>query len=364
MHKNFRSLFHKTEVQPKESPWSGEAFGLNLRFLLIVTVFVSNAIEPLIQSDPGLKALFIWIFTFHMPLFVGVTGYFARHNLKGHAGNKVLRQIALQYLIFQSMYLLFDYWIFKVPGITHNFFVPYLLIWFLMGHLIWRLVMRLFIHWNIRYPVLLSLAIGLLVGFLPLDGAWFALSRSFVYLPFFIIGYSWNFTAIFQSIRSWIRPVGLMVSTALLIIIYIGGQEINPVWLMNNMTYHELGWSHAGLNPLFIRLCIYGVEFIAAASFLAWVPQRICAITDLGKRTLYVFLIHGFIIRYAVYVGLYDHIHEGITTALLIAGSIACTILLAQPHIRKATHIVIEPNSEAVFGWVRNGAWRRRMKQS
>lgn len=361
---SFRNLFHKTGVQPKESPWSGETFGLNLRFLLIVTVFVSNAIEPLIQSDPGLKALFIWIFTFHMPLFVGVTGYFARHNLKGKAGNKVLRQIALQYLIFQTIYVLLDYWLFQVPGITHNFFVPYLLIWFLMGHLIWRIVMRLFIRWNIRYPVVVAIGIGLLVGFMPLDGAWFALSRTFVYLPFFMIGYSWNFASIYNFIRSWMRPVGAIVSASLLILIYMVAQDINPVWLMNNMTYRELGWLNSELNPVLLRLGIYAVEFIAAASFLAWVPQRICAITDLGKRTLYVFLIHGLIIRYAVYMGLYNYIHEGITTALLIAGSIACTILLAQPHIRKATHVVIEPNSEAVFGWVRSGAWRRRMKQS
>lgn len=361
---NFSNLFNKTEVQLKGSSWSGETFGLNLRFLLIVTVFVSNAIEPLIQSDPGLKALFVWIFTFHMPLFVGVTGYFARHNLKGRAGNKVLRQIALQYVIFQLLYLLFDYLIFKVPGITHNFFVPYLLIWFLMGHLIWRCMLRLFIHRNIRYPVLLSIIIGLLVGFLPLDGAWLALSRSFVYLPFFIIGYNWNFATIFTSIRSWLRPLGLFVSTALLLIIFKNVQVINPVWFMNNMTYRELGWLDAPWNPILLRLCIYGIEFIAAASFLAWVPQRSCAITDLGRRTLYVFLIHGFITRYAVYIGLYDHIHEGITTALLIAGSIGCTILLAQPHIRKATHVVIEPNSEAVFGWFRNGVWRRIMKQS
>lgn len=36
---------------------SGETFGLNLRFLLIVCVFVGNAIEPLIMRMPEMKAI-------------------------------------------------------------------------------------------------------------------------------------------------------------------------------------------------------------------------------------------------------------------------------------------------------------------
>lgn len=54
---------------------------LNLRFMLIVTVFAGNAIEPLISRMDGLHGLYMWIFSFHMPLFVLVTGYFAKKAL-------------------------------------------------------------------------------------------------------------------------------------------------------------------------------------------------------------------------------------------------------------------------------------------
>jgi hypothetical protein len=56
----------------------GETFILNLRFMLIVTVFAGNAIEPLIAKMSGIHGLYMWIFSFHMPLFVLVTGYFTK----------------------------------------------------------------------------------------------------------------------------------------------------------------------------------------------------------------------------------------------------------------------------------------------
>ncbi|MGZ9584812.1 acyltransferase family protein [Paenibacillus marinisediminis] len=360
---HFRRWFNRSGVSPKDSPWSGEIFGLNLRFLLIVTVFVSNAIEPLIYRIPEMKAIFLWIYTFHMPLFVGVTGYFARRSLTGPAGNRVLIQIALQYIIFQSIYSFFDYTLFQVPGTKHSFFVPFLLLWFLVGHVIWRLLMRLFIHWKVRYPVLLSIVLGILVGFIPVSGTWLALSKTFVYFPFFIIGYSWNFNWFRSHMHVWKRLTGAAISALLLVGMFYAAPYMEPSWLMNSMTFRELGWLSSDLHPIVYRLCIYGIEFIAAAAFLAWVPQRTCAVTDLGKRTLYVFLIHGFIVRFAEYFGLYNNIHDGLGCALLILASIGFTVMLAHPNVKRFAHVIIEPNSEAVFGWVRRGVWRRSPKQ-
>ena len=93
----------------------------NLRFMLIVCVLVGNALEPLITRFAGAEALFLWIYTFHMPLFVWVTGYFARHAPQGAPGRKVLKQIALQYVLFQSLYALMDVTVFHTPHMKLSF---------------------------------------------------------------------------------------------------------------------------------------------------------------------------------------------------------------------------------------------------
>lgn len=350
--------------RPNGSPWSGENFGLNLRFLLIVSVFVGNAIEPLIQAMPEMKALFLWLLTFQMPLFVGVTGYFAKNNLFGHSGNRILKQITLQYLLFQSIYSLLDIIWFQVPGIKHSFFVPYLLLWFLVGHLIWRLLMRLFARLNVRHPFVWACLIGILAGFLPIQGTWFGFMKTLVYFPFFIIGYSFSLEWIRARMNGIIRIVSIGVSLALFAVIFILAPYLEPAWLSNSMNFYELGWMHSSWKAILMRCAIYGVELIGSIVFLAWVPQRICAFTDWGKRTLYVFLLHGIIIRIIAAMNVYEHITNGWYALLLIAGAMTSTILLLHPKVRHWTHTVIEPNSEAVFGWIRRDAWRSHMKHS
>ncbi|MCD9020690.1 hypothetical protein [Cohnella silvisoli] len=51
---------------------------LNLRFALILLVFLATGIEPIIGRFSGLQAFYNWIYLFHIPLFAFVTGYFAR----------------------------------------------------------------------------------------------------------------------------------------------------------------------------------------------------------------------------------------------------------------------------------------------
>ncbi|MBN3525758.1 acyltransferase family protein [Paenibacillus apiarius] len=340
---------------------SGETFALNLRFLLIVCVFVGNAIEPLIGGMPEIKALFLWIYAFHMPLFVFVTGYFARHNLNGQAGIRVLKQIALQYVIFQSIYSLLDVLLFRVPGITHSFFMPYLLLWFLVGHMFWRLMMMLFTRCQVRHPIILSIMLGVLVGFLPVEGAWLGISRSVVYLPFFVIGYAFNFDAFRARITPALRLLAAALSAAILVALYMTANRINPVWLMNNMTFRELGWTGGFLTASVLRLGIYGLELVASIAFLAWVPQRNNGITALGQRTLYVFLIHGIVIRFVVYSGIYNHISAGFETALLIAASVAGAIMLAQPQVRECCHPIIEPKWDKIAAWTRRSVLHRGM---
>ncbi|OAB29949.1 fucose 4-O-acetylase [Paenibacillus macquariensis subsp. defensor] len=336
----------------------GETYFLNLRFLLIVTVFVANAIEPIIQQMSGLHQIFLWILTFHMPLFVLVTGYFAKSGLMGDTGRRTLTQIGLQYIIFQSIYSVLDYTIFQVNGIHHSLFAPYLLLWFLASHLCWRLLTISMHKLSPYQQIVISLILGVLVGYLQLDGVWLSISRTFVYLPFFMIGYHINFSAFLNNITRWKRTGAALVSIGIFVIIGLWGMNLPVGWLFGNMTFMQLG-HHEWYAGLF-RLALYILQFISAAAFLAFVPMVESIMTDLGRRTLYVFLLHGFIIRLANTTGLYAHIQGTSDAILLILGSIALTILLAQPFVRRAAHPLIEPSVHWVVS-LENKAFRRSL---
>ncbi|MEK3903183.1 acyltransferase family protein [Paenibacillus sp. FSL R7-0179] len=328
----------------RESPLDarGETFFLNLRFMLIVTVFVANAIEPLIQEMSGLHTLYQWIFSFHMPLFVLVTGYFARSSLLGAPGRKVLLQIALQYVIFQSLYSLLDASLFHVNNIQHSFFAPYLLLWFLASHICWRLLMLGMSRWTRSAQLAFAVTAGVAVGYLQLDGIWFSLSRTFVYLPFFVIGYHFSFGAFVKLYQRYVKSIAAAASLLLLLAIGLLGGDLPMGWLYGSMTYMQLG-AHEWYAGLF-RLAVYGLQFIASLSFLGLVPYGLSRMTGLGRRTLYVFLLHGFVVRTAVISGLYAHIGNPAGAALLLAGAVGCTVLLAQPAVRRLLNPLVEPS--------------------
>lgn len=319
----------------------GETFFLNLRFLLIVCVFIGNAIEPLISRMDGIHSLYMWIFTFHMPLFVFVTGYFAKSSLTGEAGRKVLLQIGMQYIIFQTLYSVLDITVFQVKNIQHSFFAPYLLLWFLASHFCWRLVLLSLRKCSPLQQIAISVLLGVLVGYLQLDGTWLSFSRTFVFLPFFIAGYHFSFAALEKFLTRKVRVTGMMLSAGLFLVLYLGGGNLIPGWLYGNMTYMQLDhheW-YAGL----IRLSLYLLQLFAGAIFLSFVPAKESRLTDFGRRTLYVFLLHGLIIRLAAASPLYDYIHTGAATLGLIAGAVILTVLLSQPAVRKWTSLAIEP---------------------
>lgn len=325
----------------------GETFFLNLRFILIVTVFVANAIEPLITRMSSLHTLYLWIFSFHMPLFVLVTGYFAKSSMTGKACRKVLRQIAIQYVIFQSLYSLLDATFFHVDDIHRSFFAPYLLLWFLFSHICWRLLLLSLGKFTAAQQLLFAAILGILAGYLPVDGVWLSVSRTFVFFPFFLIGYHFSFETFALRFKTWIKGSAAIISVLLLLAISLWGSNLPPGWLYGSMTYAELG-QHVWYAGLF-RIAVYALQLIASAAFLAWVPMTIGRMTDLGRRTVYVFLLHGFIIRFLDFSHLQESISNFGGVVLLIASAVLCTIFLAQPVIKRLFHPVIEPSVEGIL---------------
>ncbi|MNP82387.1 hypothetical protein D3C76_1810070 [compost metagenome] len=58
-----------------------------------------------------------------------------------------------------------------------------------------------------------------------------------------------------------------------------------------------------------------------------------------------MFLLHGFVVRLTVFSGIYDRINHPLEVAALLICTVGATILLAQPFVKKWTHLVIEPDT-------------------
>ncbi|MGH3747645.1 MAG: acyltransferase family protein, partial [Micromonosporaceae bacterium] len=83
----------------------------NAKFLLIFLVVVGHAVE-LTPATPTGDAIYVWIYTFHMPAFVLIAGYLSR-SFDGSAErvHRLLTTVVAPYLIFWVLYALQSLWV-------------------------------------------------------------------------------------------------------------------------------------------------------------------------------------------------------------------------------------------------------------
>lgn len=73
----------------------------NYRFLLIFLVVVGHFIEPCFRNHPMLSILKGIIFSFHMPAFIFISGYFSK---KTSSLKKLIQTLLIPYFVYEVVY--------------------------------------------------------------------------------------------------------------------------------------------------------------------------------------------------------------------------------------------------------------------
>ncbi|MFS0673213.1 acyltransferase family protein [Ornithinibacillus sp. 179-J 7C1 HS] len=269
------------------------AFFDNAKVLLIFLVVFGHVIQPYIDGSTGMHTLYTWIYTFHMPAFIFLSGFFAKgFGDKGYI-LKLAKKLLIPYIIFQLIYSSYYYVIGKSNWLTDMFY-PHWSLWFLISLFSWHMLLILFKRLPVYASLLVAILLGITVGYLAAIGHSFSLSRTFVFFPFFLLGYWLKEEHILLLKRRSAKVLSVVVMVTIAICIYFA-PEINTGWLLASKSYFDLGMQEFGGVA---RLLVYLTSTLMAASVLAWVPFKRNSMTKLGERTLYVYLLHGFLVQY------------------------------------------------------------------
>ena len=102
----------KPEPEPEPSPEpeaprrKRDPYLDNVKFVLIAFVIVGHSLVPTLNTDSA-RSLYIFIYTFHMPLFVLVSGYLSRNFWNSNAKtNKLVDTFVVPYVIVEVGYAL------------------------------------------------------------------------------------------------------------------------------------------------------------------------------------------------------------------------------------------------------------------
>src|SRR5699024_4410908 len=201
-----------------------------------------------------------------------------------------------------------------------------------------------------KMPVGISIAlaftIGILVGFSDNVGHTFSLSRTFVFFPYFLVGF-WvtkeHVMMLKQNMVKFFAAVFLVL--AAVAVYYL--PDINSGWLLASKSYSTLGFESYGG---FARLLVYVTSTMMAASILAWIPQREMSITKLGTRTLYVYLLHGFLIQLFRELDLFHANNIFVLLRLAILSALIVLILTNKVSI-KIGQPLVEGSTSKIKKW-------------
>ena len=269
----------------------------NLRGILILLVVLGHLLENC-GSFPGAGFLYRAIYSFHMPAFLFLTGYFARYDRK-----KIIRGLLVPYILFQTAYLLFDRWLYGTETAL-QYTTPYWILWYLVASILYHLLLPMYEAANRRQQLLalgITFGLSLMAGFDATVGYPLSLSRFLVFQPWFLLGYYCRNGNWIPETEAWCAgrkiPVKLLLTAGVCVLV-LGMQwlAIRPEVLYGSYPYTQLNYGPA--ERLFAGATAFCWIGFGCLVLLPMLRRRIPVLTALGQNTLPVYLLHGFVVRY------------------------------------------------------------------
>jgi fucose 4-O-acetylase-like acetyltransferase len=334
--------------QSKQNGKQRDAFFDNVKYLAIVLVAVGHAWEPLKGDSRSLEAVYQVVYTFHMPAFIIVSGFFSRSfDMRPDRLKRLITGVAVPYLVFETAYPLFKRLVGDDPHQEISLLDPWYLTWFLCALFIWRLTTPV---WKlVRHPLPLALGLAMVASAAPEIGDDLDLQRVLQFLPFFVLGLSMR-PEHFQMVRRRsVRIASVPVFALALAASWWAVPRMNTAWFYHRDAAQELGapwWT----GPVMV-LALFGCSLVLTACFFAWVPRRSMWFTALGAGTLYGYLLHGFLVKAGDYRGWFEAawLHHPLGQgAVTVAAAVAVTLLCTKP-VQRVFRFAMEPRMEWAF---------------
>ncbi|WP_244162860.1 acyltransferase family protein [Streptomyces bungoensis] len=335
--------------RPGGQPQSGQrdAFFDNAKYLAIVLVAMGHSWEPLKGDSQILKAFYDVVYAFHMPAFIIISGFFSRSfDMRPSRVKRLITGVVVPYLVFETAYPLFKN---AVVGSHEEISLldPWYLTWFLVALFVWRITTPV---WKVvRWPLPLAIAIAMLASVSPSIGNDLDLQRVLQFLPYFVLGLTLRPEHFRLVRRRWVRVASVPVFAAALVVGWWAAPRMNTSWFYHRDAAQELGapwWC----GPVMV-LALLGCSLVLTACFFAWVPGQRMWFTTLGAGTLYGYLLHGFLTKFADFQGWYDHpwLHHPLGEIMVTALAATAVTLLCTRPVRRVFRFAMEPRMEWAF---------------
>lgn len=304
----------------------------NFRGILMILVVLGHLLE--LRRGPVTDYFYLLIYSFHMPLFVWISGYFAKPADRG-----CVRTLLLPYLVFQLLYSAAAIFLYHTEE-ELKLLEPYWLMWFLMALFLWRLLLPLLKVERLRDQgkiLAVVLALSLLTGWEKELRYVLSFQRMVALFPMFLLGYycRGRSAQIIQWWRNGDRTerrlmVAVLVMTVLVTfaVLWLLRDDVSRRWLYWKYPYGKRG------GTVLNRATLLGFAVVCLCLFLLGVPnRRLPLLTRIGRNTLPVYLLHGFVIEFLDYFEFLKKTKHPVVLILTLLGGML--LLFSSPPVTR-----------------------------
>ncbi len=222
-------------------------------------------------DDGAVETAYRVVYTFHMPAFILISGYFSRSfDLRPKHVRRLVTGVVVPYVVFETAYSLFQRYGNDEPGHGITLLDPTYHLWFLCALFVWRLTTPV---WKaVKHPVPVSLVLAALGSVSPQIGDDLELQRVLQFLPFFVLGLTLRPEHFRMVKRRSVRLASVPVFLAAVVTAWATMPYMRLGWLYHSDAAQELGtpwWT----GPVTVWATL-GCSLVMTVCFFAWVPRR------------------------------------------------------------------------------------------
>lgn len=322
------------EIKNRVEKWD------NVKFVLIFFVVLGHLSDLYIDKSGVCKTISYFIYSFHMPAFIFVSGLFSKKTVQNKRYDKIAPFLVLHLVLKAALsisdgflYGKMSFSLFDNPGLP----------WYVLALFVFYLLTILFRKISPVYVLAVSLLLSCIVGYDFKIDSMLSLSRIIVFYPFFYLGYLCDPSKL-EKVTS--KPIVKIVSAVVLVafaglvVLKLADIYYLRFLFVGKVGYKSLSEELAVYGGLF-RLGWYVVAGIISFCVIALVPRKLPTgiIARFGSRSIQTYSLHYLFLK-ALYYGIHiDKVYERFSTSrtwiiifpIAVVLTVLCSLKIWEP---------------------------------
>ena len=317
----------------------------NLKFILVFLVVVGHMSDFYSDKFTAARGIFMFIYSFHMPLFLFVSGMFSKKNIEEKRYSNIFSYLILYFFIKFIIYLTSN----RINrGVGLSILSENSAPWYAFALFVMSLVTIALKNTSPVYVLVCSVVFSCLLGYDPTVSTYLMMSRVAVFFPFFYLGYALDNEKIYAFLQQ--KKIKIISAVILALFIALIVWKNDAIYWTRPLLTGQNPFRALKVHPKFgglYRLAYYAVAVLIGGSVASLIPERLFGSLGAlyGSRSVQVYSLHYCFLNIFLvfFAGKTADFTEGQTVILIFALSVFITVLCSQKFFASIFKFILSP---------------------